>query len=507
MYPILFEKDETSFSSNGLGRLRDCISCVVTEERNGIYECDFDYPVDGERYEDIICGRIIGVTHDDSDDLQPFDIVSYTKPIDGIVTFHAVHISYRQSGLTVRGTNINSLADAFNLLKNSATPTNPFTYFTDKTSTGYMASADGVPRTVRQMLGGVEGSILDAYGGEYKWDKFAVYLYAHRGEARPFTIRYGVNLLDYKDDTDYQGTYTSVIPFWKNEDQYGATQTVIGSKITADASSYTERDICVPLDLSDKYENKPTASQLQTYASSYLQQKQPYLPSQNIKVDFIRLQDMPEFEQYAPLMQCELCDTINVAFPLYEMSGTFKIVKTVWDVLEGRFIEMELGNLSTTLSEALGISQPSSGGESSGYAFVKLEGDTMTGSLTLENHDSPIGWYDGHNATTSIASGTSYSAVSGSAITLSAGRYVITASASFPGNTSGYRGIGFRSGNSNITEGSSIEATIPSTSWTTRISTSLIRNVESSETISLTLVQNSGSALSTEWYIKAIRIR
>ena len=108
MYPILFEKNETSFSSNGLGRLRDCISCVVTEERNGIYECDFEYPVDGARYEDIICGRIIGVTHDDSDDLQPFDIVSYTKPIDGIVTFHAVHISYRQSGLTVRGTNINS---------------------------------------------------------------------------------------------------------------------------------------------------------------------------------------------------------------------------------------------------------------------------------------------------------------------------------------------------------------------------------------------------------------
>lgn len=132
---------------------------------------------------------------------------------------------------------------------------------------------------------------------------------------------------------------------------------------------------------------------------------------------------------------------------------------------------------------------------------------TVKGSLTVENHSTPIGWYDGHNNTTSISSGTSYSAVSGSSITLSAGRYVLTASASFAGNTTGYRGICFRSGSTNLVEGSAIQPTIPSTSWTTRVNASLIRDVSSSETISLALVQNSGSALSTEWYIKAIRIR
>ena len=54
-------------------------------------------------------------------------------------------------------------------------------------------------------------------------------------------------------------------------------------------------------------------------------------------------------------MTCRLCDTINVEFPRYNMSGKFKIVKTVYDVLLERFEEMELGTLSTTLSEALGI--------------------------------------------------------------------------------------------------------------------------------------------------------
>ena len=90
MIPILYEKDETAFLDNGLGRLRDCISCMVTEERNGIYECDFEYPVTGQNYDKIQIGRIIGVTHDDSGDVQPFDIVGYTKPIEGVVTFHCV---------------------------------------------------------------------------------------------------------------------------------------------------------------------------------------------------------------------------------------------------------------------------------------------------------------------------------------------------------------------------------------------------------------------------------
>lgn len=85
MIPILFDRNETTFTSNGLCRLRDCISCIVTEERNGIYECDFEYPVNGANYDLIEYGRIVGVTHEDSADIQPFEIVSATRPINGVV--------------------------------------------------------------------------------------------------------------------------------------------------------------------------------------------------------------------------------------------------------------------------------------------------------------------------------------------------------------------------------------------------------------------------------------
>lgn len=348
MIPILFDKNEISFTNNGLCRLRDCISAVVVEERNGIYELDFDYPVNGANYEQIECGRIVGVTHDEDGDLQPFEIVSVSRPIDGIVSFHAVHISYRQSQMTVAGTNINSLSDAFALLK-TAKPSNPFTYQADFTSTGYMAGADGTPRTVRQMLGGVRGSILDAYGGEYEWDKFTVRLHRNRGEVKDFAVRYGVNLLKYDDETDYQNTFTSCVPYWKNED------TLVAAEVSSGEVGYNGNDIRIPLDLSDKFETAPTVAQLEEAGRSYMSRNSTNVPTQSISVDFVRLSELGEYESLKNLLTCKLCDSITVIFPLYDVRASFKIVRTEWDVLGDRYNGMELGSLRTTLAEALGV--------------------------------------------------------------------------------------------------------------------------------------------------------
>lgn len=349
MIPILYEKTETAFSSNGLGRLRDCISCKVTEERNGIYECDFEYPVNGAHFDSITAGRIIGVTHSDLGDIQPFDIVSYTKPINGIVTFHCSHISYRQSYIVVTGSNISSLSSAFTALA-SAQPLNPFTYETNMSSSGVLAVFDGLPKTVRSALGGTEGSILDVYGGEYEWDRWAVRLYKSRGQTRNLTIRYGLNLLNYDEQYDTSATYSCCVPYWTD----GST-IVIGDLVTSNGITASGRNECSPLDLSDRFDSQPTKAQVEAEALSYMTANNTFLPKQNINVDFIRLQDMDEYEDFENLLQCNLCDTIKVVFPAYGMAGQFKIVKTVWNVLEDRYESMELGELSTTLAEALGI--------------------------------------------------------------------------------------------------------------------------------------------------------
>ena len=397
MIPILYDSNEIYFTSNGLGRLRDCISCTVTEERNGVYECDFEYPIDGLNFDKIKLGRIIGVSHDsvtasrsvryrgaladEQDelltdengialtgpgtkyvpeyDIQPFDIISYSRPINGVVTFHCTHISYRQCKMVSYGVGVNSLADAFQTFDDTFFPEyplgqsfagNPFTYVTDKGSLGYCAAFDGKPKSIRSLLGGVEGSILDTYGGEYEWDKWTVTLHEQRGQQREFSIRYGVNMTDFRDDMDFSEAYNTCVPFWADNDTV-----VRGDEIPTKKSTYGAGDKCMPLDLSDKFETQPSTATLSAMAEAVMNETQPWLPKQTISVDFVRMQDEAGFDGYDKLLDCKLCDSIKVVFPQYDMSAYFKIVKTVWNVLLDRYESMELGSLSTTLAEALGV--------------------------------------------------------------------------------------------------------------------------------------------------------
>ena len=397
MTPILYGSKETEFKSNGLGRLYDCISCVVTEERNGIYECDFEYPINGINYDRIQLGRIIAVTHDDAGDIQPFDIVSRSNPINGIVKFHAVHISYRLNKATCyyNGTSVNSWRVMVGVLYGYTYPDISRFRFRSIDADSFqgirIGAFDGTPRAVRQILGGVEGSFLDTYGGEFVFDKWSVDFKRARGERKDISIRYGLNLADYNEDIDYSQTFTKCRPFWKGnaiEDEI----IVVGDVVSSGASAYNGLNNCVPLDLSDKFEDKPTKAQLREQALKEMARQKPYLPERNITVDFVRLQDSPEYAEYESLLTCKLCDYINVVFPAYGVNEAFKIVRVEWDALKERFIKMELGDLQTSLSEALGLneSETPNGGQLTRTTHVIF----ADGSQTISNY-----WYSTFTAT------------------------------------------------------------------------------------------------------------
>ena len=529
MIPIIYDKNETAFINNGFGRLRDCISCIVTEERNGIYELDMEYPVTGANYELIEIGRIIGATHDDSGDLQPFDIVSATRPIDGVVTFHAVHISYRQSYITVPGGDLHPVPTDINsslgLLKTQGVPSNPFNYWTNITASGGAACyISGVPYSVRQILGGIEGSILDTYGGEYEFDKWTVKLWSARGQYRDFSIRYGVNMLEYEDQSDSADSYSSCVPYWTD-----GTDLVVASRTTSGASTITGRGECVPLDLSEKFDSKPTKTQLKNKAKSYMTSNNTYAATQTISVSFARLQDMGEYSAFQDLLRCGLCDTINVVFPDYKTQSPFKIVKTVWNVLSGKYDEMELGDLSISLSDALGITstgerlitvptKTSDLTNDSGFISADANGDvTLSGNITLRGHSSAVGDYHRLDAThSSFASGTSYAQLKDTSVspntnasfTLGRGMYVVVGEARFAANSSGYRGLEIHSSGGNVLASQVLVPPYSSSSVQTRIQTVCIIEVAyTTDTIDLYAVQNSGSALNVAWGFRAIRIR
>ena len=296
MIPILYESTETNFKSNGLGRLSDCISCVVHEERNGVYECEFEYPITGAHYDEIIKGRIIACVHDEVGDIQPFDIYKRTAPIDGVVTFFAHHISYRQNGIVVKPFTASSCTQAMQGLKTNSTSTNPFTYWTNK-SVNASFSLD-IPKTLKALLGGVEGSILDVFGtGEYEFDKFTVKLHTHRGDDTGIQIRYGKNLIDLQDDIDCTDCYTGVVPYWINSS--GETQELVHLStwvVDSGKPTYGSRSIIIPMDLTGEFETKPTETQLREKALAKLNDNEPWLPKESITVDFVQLWQTEEYK-------------------------------------------------------------------------------------------------------------------------------------------------------------------------------------------------------------------
>lgn len=347
MIPILYDKTETAFLSNGLGRLTECTRCEVTEERNGVYELEFVYPVTGKLYSQLIQGGVVSVIHDDKKDRQAFDIYKYSAPIDGNVTFYARHISYRLSGIAVSPFTAGSCALALDAIVSHSMQTNPFSFWTDKNVVADYTVA--VPSSARALLGGVAGSILDVYGkGEYEFDMFDVKLYTNRGQASGVTIRYGKNLTEFVRELDDGQTYNAVAPFWQSED--AVVKLPEGYVVQTGATEI----YCVPLDLSSDFESEPTENELRARAQAYLANNEPWEPSENITLDFVQLWQTDEYKDYAVLERVSLCDTVAIYFPSVGLTqANAKVIRVVYDVLNERYTQMELGEPKTSLSDAL----------------------------------------------------------------------------------------------------------------------------------------------------------
>lgn len=349
MIPILYDQSEKEFTSGGLGFLADCTSFRVSEERNGVFEAEFVYPITGPKYDLIQERSIVLATHDNSGIPQPFDIYARSAPIDGLVTFYAHHISYRLSNAVVMPFTAESCSDAMAKIQANliTDPDNNFTFWTDKSTTGDYAKT--VPSLVRPTLGGEEGSILDVYGkGDYLFDKFAVKLYANRGSDTNVEIRYGKNLKNIEHKIDRSNAYNAIVPFWLNEETGTLVTLPEGFVSYDDGTAYI---VAIPFSMNEYFETQPTEAELRTQAQDLLDSSDAWVPDEDFSVDFVQLWQTEEYEQYAPLQRVNLCDTVRVYYPELGVNAVReRVVKTVYNTLLDRYDEITLNELPTTLS-------------------------------------------------------------------------------------------------------------------------------------------------------------
>lgn len=347
MIPILYSPTETNFTTNGLGGLADCISCEVTEERNGAYTMQIVYPIDGLHFGDIAHSSIIKAIPSDGATEQLFRVYKISKPLNGKVTIEAEHISYQLSFIPVSPFTASNCAGALSGLVSHSMEANPFTVWTDKeTSATYKQT---LPASFRSQLGGVQGSILDVYGGEYEFDNYTVKLHASRGADNGVTLRYGKNITDIKQEENIENTITGICPYWTDSDG----NTVTGDIQYAEGADNFPYKRTVVMDFSGDYENQPTKAELEAHARSYISSNRVGVPRISIDVSFIALWQTDEYKNIANLERVRLCDTVTVEFEKLGISAKAKVVETVYDVLKERYTSIEIGESRTDLASTL----------------------------------------------------------------------------------------------------------------------------------------------------------
>lgn len=349
-YPILYNSTETQFDHNGLGILSDCSSCEVTEEANGSFELVMKYPRTGIHFDQIKSRSIIKAKADQFKEPQLFRVHSIGKPMSGIVTVEAAHISYDLSGIPVSPFTAEGVVAALQGLKNNAVVDCPFEFWTDKNTSGKFTV--DTPASIRSKLGGVQGSILDVYGGEYEFDNYTVKLHNNRGMNRGVSIRYGKNLTDIKQEEKCANIATGIYPYWKGLVDESEVLVELPEKIVNAPGTYDFVKIST-LDLSMDFETQPTEEQLRAKTEKYIKDNNIGVPDVSLTVSFVQLAQTEEYKHLNLLERVSLFDTVNVEFPEMNVSSTARVVKIVYDCLADRVKSITLGSVRANIADTI----------------------------------------------------------------------------------------------------------------------------------------------------------
>ena len=349
MIPILFDANETTWTSNGLGRL-EAISCVVTEELNGLFELEMTYPVSGPRFGDLVVSNIILAQPYDGAAAQPFRIYKVGKEMSGRVTISARHVSYQLNWIPVMPFNYSSLSDCLTKLKSQSVYTNPFTFWTNKTVTTGGAFTEPLP--CRSMLGGVQGSVLQRYGGDFEWDGYTVKLWLRRGSDTGVHIAYRKNLISAQQETNIENTYTGICPYYIDTDTNDVTTLPEKYVLASTADNFPFLRIQT-VDFSSDFDEPPTVSQLRTRAQQYVEANNIGHPSVSVEVDFVALWQTQEYANIAPLERVQLGDTVTVRFDKLDINEQARVVAYEYDVLRERYNKITIGDAKSSLSKTI----------------------------------------------------------------------------------------------------------------------------------------------------------
>lgn len=346
MIPILYEYNETKYATNGIGRLADIIKATVTENRTtGDYELELTYPMNGIWADKIAYNTAIMCPARDGEDPQIFDVHEILDNSDGTIEVLARHVKHRLYGIPVKNYSAAGSLAAIQAIETNALIPTGFVLESRLSNTATYTLK--IPSDAGHVLRGMEGSLLDFYGGEYQYDNFHVILMPRRGADNGVTVRYGKNLKRLSVETTGVA-YTGVYAYWTKE----VNNTLQLVRMTEPVYAVDDpwKPFIQTLDLSSEFENAPTVAQLTAKARTYLGNGEPEV---SYEVEYEPLYQMKEFGLLKDLERVTMGDTIRIIDPSMNVDVKARVYETEYDPVTERMKNVKVGNFRPTIIDTI----------------------------------------------------------------------------------------------------------------------------------------------------------
>ena len=368
MRPILFNKNEQSFNTYGLGEL-NVTKGTVTRERNGNYTLYAEIPVNDPMVAILEKEMKLKADAGLRTKNQTFEISRIVKDSSNIVKIYGQHISHKLEYMALRNATAfaGSAYSALGIWKGALIGDLRFDVWSDIQTIGKGVFDISKMENARQALGGVEGSILDIYGGEYEFDNMTVRLHKQLGRTAPTVLEYGRNILSAESDETIESAYTSVLPFatYTPDKPEGDTSDNQPDAVTVTLPEdyvdskykdlYAHRRIKI-VDFSSEFKsdgkNKdiPTVEKLRKMATDYMDRNAIGKPKINIKIEYADLARTLDYADNGWIEEVELCDIIPVYYPQIGLTDeTAKVTTITYDFVNERNESVEFGDIGTNV--------------------------------------------------------------------------------------------------------------------------------------------------------------
>lgn len=368
MRPILFNKNEQSFDTYGLGEL-NVTKGTVTRERNGNYTLYSEIPANDPMVATLEKEMKLKADAGLRTKNQTFEISRIVKDSSNLVKIYGQHISHKLEymGLVNGRPFSGSAFTALAIWHNATIGDLRFDVWSDIQTTGKGVFDISKMENARQALGGVEGSILDIYGGEYEFDNMTVRLHKQLGRTAPTVLEYGRNILSAELDETIESAYTSVLPFatYTPDKPEGDTSDSQPDPVTVTLPEnyvdskykalYAHRRIKV-VDFSSEFKSDskskdiPTPDKLRKIATDYMERNAIGKPKINIKIEYAELARTLDYADRGWIEEVELCDIVPVYYPQIGLTDeTLKITTITYDFVNERNESVEFGDIGTNV--------------------------------------------------------------------------------------------------------------------------------------------------------------